>query len=60
MSEWKVGEEQDYTLYNPDGNKRRVFQNFLDAAEGDVVLCYETTPVKKIKMVLILLLKLVQ
>lgn len=48
MSEWKVGEEQDYTLYNPDGNKRRVFQNFLDAAEGDVVLCYETTPVKKI------------
>lgn len=48
MSEWKVGEEQNYTLYNPDGNKRRVFQNFLDAAEGDIVLCYETTPVKKI------------
>lgn len=51
MSEWKVGEEQDYTLYNPDGNKRRVFQNFLDAAEGDVVLCYETTPVKKITII---------
>lgn len=48
MSEWKVGEEQDYTLYNPDGNKRRVFQNFLDASEGDIVICYETTPVKKV------------
>lgn len=48
MSEWKVGEEQDYTLYNPNGNKRRIFQNFLDASEGDIVICYETNPVKKI------------
>lgn len=48
MSEWKVGEEQDYTLFNPNGNKRRIFQNFVDASVGDVVICYETNPVKKI------------
>lgn len=48
MSEWKVGEVQNYTLYNRNGNKRRIFQNFLDAAENDIVICYETNPVKKI------------
>lgn len=48
MSEWKVEEVQEYTLYNDKGVKRRVFQNFLDATEEDIVICYETTPVKKI------------
>lgn len=31
MSSMPVGEVQDYTLYNDNGNKRRIFQNFLDA-----------------------------
>lgn len=48
MSGWVVGEEQDYTLYNAGGNKRRVFQNFLDAKVGDKVICYETNPTKQI------------
>lgn len=48
MSEWPVGEEQSYTLYNDNGNKRRIFQNFLDAREGDHIICYETTPIKQI------------
>ena len=43
-----VGEVQDYTLYNENGNKRRIFQNFLDAKAGDVVICYESNPAKKI------------
>lgn len=29
FSDIKIGEEQSYTLYNENGNKRRVFQNFL-------------------------------
>ena len=33
-----VGDEQSYTLYNENGNKRRIFQNFLDAKAGDMVL----------------------
>ncbi len=44
----KIGEEQSYTLYNENGNKRRVFQNFLDVKVGDVVIGYEANPVKKV------------
>ena len=43
-----IGSEQTYTLYNKNGNKRRVFQNFLDAKVGDMVIGYESTPVKQI------------
>lgn len=43
-----VGEEQSYTLYNENGNKRRIYQNFLDAKAGDIVIGYEANPVKKI------------
>lgn len=48
MTGWMVGEEQDYTLYNTAGNKRRVFQHFLDARVGDKVVCYEANPTKQI------------
>ncbi|MCD8048619.1 MAG: EVE domain-containing protein [Clostridia bacterium] len=48
FADLKVGEEQSYTLYNENGNKRRVFQNFLDAKAGDLVIGYEANPVKKI------------
>lgn len=44
----KIGEEQSYTLYNENGNKRSVFQNFLDAKVGDIVIGYEANPVKKV------------
>lgn len=48
LSGWKAGEEQNYTLYNANGNKRRIFQNFIEAKEGDTVICYESTPTKQI------------
>jgi 5-methylcytosine-specific restriction protein B len=48
FGDMKVGEVQDYTLYNNNGNRRRIFQNFLDAKEGDVVIGYESTPTKQI------------
>lgn len=44
----RAGEEQSYTLYNENGNKRRIFQNFLDAKVGDIVIGYEANPVKKV------------
>lgn len=44
----KIGEEQSYTLYNGNGIKRRVVQNFLEVKTGDIVIGYEATPVKKI------------
>ncbi len=43
-----VGEVQSYTLYNENGNKRRIFQNFLDAKAGDMIIGYESTPVKQV------------
>lgn len=43
-----VGEAQSYTLYNDNGNKRRIFQNFLDAKVGDMIIGYESTPVKQV------------
>lgn len=48
LSGMKVGEEQQYTLYNENGNKRKVFQHFLDAHVGDIVIGYESTPTKQI------------
>lgn len=44
----RVGEKQEYSLYNDNGNKRRIFQNFLDAKVGDIVIGYESTPTKQI------------
>lgn len=48
MSSMPVGQVQDYTLYNDNGNKRRIFQNFLDAKAGDMVIGYESPPVKQV------------
>lgn len=48
FSDIAVGETQAYTLYNENGNKRRIFQNFLDAKVGDVVIGYESDPVRQI------------
>lgn len=43
-----VGEENNYTLLNESGNKRRIFQNFLDAKQGDLIIGYESSPKKQV------------
>lgn len=48
LSEMKVGEEQGYSLYNDKGNKRRIFQHFLNAKKGDKVLGYEARSTQKV------------
>lgn len=48
LSNLNIGEEQEYRLYNDEGHKRRIFQNFLDAEEGDIVIGYESTPTLQI------------
>ena len=48
FSDTPVGEVLSYSLYNENGNKRRIFQNFLDAKAGDMIIGYEATPVLKI------------
>ena len=48
FSDIAPGEVQSYTLFNDNGNKRRIFQNFLDAKSGDMIIGYESNPVKQI------------
>lgn len=48
FSDIAVGGVQSYTLFNDNGNKRRIFQNFLDARAGDMIIGYESYPVKQI------------
>lgn len=43
-----IGEKVEWTFYNSSGNKRRIFKNFEDAKVGDVVIGYESNPVKQI------------
>lgn len=52
LNDMKNGEEQSYTLYNDNGNKRRIFQNFLNAKVGDLVIGYEATPIKQVVAIL--------
>lgn len=53
LSNFNVGEEQAYRLYNDEGNKRRIFQHFLNAKEGDVVVGYESSPTQQIVALLV-------
>lgn len=46
--ELAVGGTIDYTLYSDSGKKRKVFQNFLDAKKGDIVVFYESSPTLQI------------
>lgn len=48
FSDLAVGDVVSYSLYNDSGHKRRIFQNFLDAKAGDMIIGYESTPVMKI------------
>ena len=43
-----VGEVQPYKLFNANGNKRGVFQNFQDVKVGDMIIGYESNPVNQI------------
>lgn len=48
FSDIGIGETMSYTLYNDNGNKRRIFQNFLDAKAGDMIIGYESRPVMQV------------
>ena len=52
IAKMPIGKVESYTLYNENGNQRKVFQNFLDVQKGDIVLGYEATPVRQIVSIL--------
>lgn len=43
------GERQTYTARNEKGNKRRIYKHFEAAQAGDLMIGYESSPVKQIK-----------
>ena len=45
FSDAPIGEVKPYSLCNENGNKCRIFRNFLDAKTGNMVIGYEATPV---------------
>ena len=44
----KVGETIEYTSLSQNGNKRKVYQNYVDSKVGDNIIVYESTPTKAI------------
>ena len=48
LDEFQIGGIQTYSLFNDNGNKRRVFNYFLEAKQGDFLVIYESSPNKKV------------
>ena len=48
VSELAVGETEEYTVLNENGKLRQMPESFREAKKGDVVFCYESTPIKQI------------
>lgn len=48
FSSLAVGDTQAYTIYNENGNPRRIPQNFVGVKPGDKFIGYESNPIKKV------------
>lgn len=48
IEDFAVGQEQSYTTHNEQGNKRRIYDYFTQAKSGDLILGYESSPIKKV------------
>ena len=48
ISEFHVGQKQTYTTHNAKGNKRRIYAHFVALKPGDIVLGYQSSPIKQI------------
>ena len=48
FSDIGVGQSIEYTSINENGNRRKIFRNFEAVKEGDLVIGYESYPVKAI------------
>lgn len=46
FAKMKIGDTETYSPFNEDGNKRKIYQNFLDVRIGDLAIGYESEPVK--------------
>jgi len=51
IDSYELGDIQSYTSHNNKGNKRRIYKYFEDVKPGDLVIGYESSPVKQIKAI---------
>ena len=51
IDSYELGDIQSYTSHNDKGNKRRIYKYFQEVQPGDLVIGYESTPVKQIKAI---------
>ncbi len=52
ISGCQEGERKAYTSRNEKGNKRRIYKYFETIAPGDLIIGYESSPVKQVKAIL--------
>lgn len=52
ISEFAEGDVQSYTSRNEKGNKRRIYRYFEAVQPGDIMIGYESSPVKQIVAIL--------
>jgi len=48
ITDFEVGQEQSYTTYNENGNKRRIYEHFKELQPGDLIIGYESSPTLKV------------
>ena len=46
---FRIGDTIIYSTHNEKGKKRQIYQNFIKARVGDLVIGYQTTPLKMIQ-----------
>jgi len=51
ISSFKEGDVQEYTARNEKGNKRRIYKHFQNVKPGDLMIGYESSPVKQVKAI---------
>lgn len=51
ISSFNEGDLQSYTSRNEKGNKRRIYKHFESVQQGDLMIGYESSPVKQIKAI---------
>lgn len=51
IDSYELGDIQTYTSHNDKGNKRRIYKYFEEVKPGDLVIGYESSPVKQIKAI---------
>ncbi len=51
IDSYELGDIQSYTSHNDKGNKRRIYKYFEEVKPDDLIIGYESTPVKQIKAI---------